>query len=294
MRYFFFKNSNEQIKNMFPYAEKYIQGAGPNPRYAFDHTTDAVFQSFATDTHVNVLHRLCSKDSFSDEPFPSRSFTFDELAQAMDETGCVHFVSVNLQTNVSDQQVIDQSHLAILGRDGEFLDAKTREPLAHDLPTAIMLFSGFKVGTDPIYLIVCHSPFVVPAMEDITTDSITVRRITEMESIKSTIFPVEVKSGADAVIGGNMVFASNNHLVFKTLPDCVSPHDIDFSKIKIECDAPFTIDTTTGNISFDITSMESKSCFPLKIILDGGPFLNWWINTSQRFVYEYLIYKMVR
>jgi hypothetical protein len=294
MRYFFFKNSNQQTKNLFPYAEKYVQGMGDNP-YSFIHTVDELFQAFVDGDKLNIIHRLASEENFANEPYPFKTLKLREIAGLLDKNESVHLVAVNLPTNLSDQELMNKATLAVLDDKGLFLDAFTKESLTVGKPTAILLVSFFRVGPTQIYLGVMHSPFVVPTMGVTEATGMRITRIYDAEYIKNSIYPVTASSGVEAIIGGDMVFVNKPSMTFQIIdPTKINPADIDLTKIiKVEGGFEYTIDSDNGSLTIDLSSLELKTAAPLRILLDGGPYLNWWVNTSQRFVYEYMLYRTV-
>lgn len=292
MKYYFFKNSNEQSKNMFSYAEKYVKNK--DNRYTFIHTVDELFQAFVSDDKLHIVHRMASYDNFQNEPYPYKTFKLRDIAALLDENESVSLVAVNVPSNISDQQLLEVSRLVVADKDEGFVDAVTKEAVFVQKPTAILLFSAFKVGPAPIYCFITHSPFIGPAMEDGDTTGGRIIHLHSTEDIKGNIYPMKPVAGVQARIGNHILFANSDTIVFQVInPTVINPVDVDLNAIvRMEEGVSYTVDNDTGTLSVDVSSIPMKTALPLRVVLDGGPYFNWWINESQIFKYEYMIYRM--
>lgn len=289
MRYFFFKNSNEQTKNMFSYVENYVQGQ-TNNAYSFTHTTDALYQAYIDGPFLNIVHKLADATKFKSEPYPFTTMDLHELADLVDIHNSIHLVAVDVPTNTSDTDMLERAKLAYITTDG-FYDPQTRQKL-NQSPASILLFSIVKIGASGIYVVIFHHPFVVPAMEGTTsTSDMTCVRIKDLESIKSCIFPMNTIEGVRATVSNNIIFAYGNKLVFSiTNPIIKDGADL---TVTTSVEYPCLFDRNAGTLTIDLTQMPVGKNVPLRVTIDGGNFMNHWINSSQRMSYEYMISKTV-
>ena len=298
MRYFFFKNSNEHEKNMFPYVERYVTDSKRGPsRYQFVHDMKGLFTAFVDKAdNLSILHPMADLTNFKTQPFPYKLMNLHELANIMDVDGSVHLIAVDCPSSISDQDLLNSSKLAVMAPDGEFVDPTTRLPLTEESPSSsILLVSGFKIGTSPVYLFIVHYPFINSKVTAMTTDSYKVKNILEIESIKSVLFPCKFIKGVETVIGSDTVFCNGDVLTIQLVDGgMISPAHINIMEmVTVECPHPYTLDQANGRIHIDISMMTSKTAAPLRIEINAGSFLKSWIYHSQRFFYEYSLYKMV-
>ena len=222
-------------------------------------------------------------------------------------------VSPNPNNKTSDKELY--KNLCIVSLDSKrrkFLHFQTKKPICQN-EMRIALFAGiFKLGKLPIYILLVNSEFVeIRTFDEFSGKNLSyISVLKESRSLKDEIFSPAYTKGFVTQVGRHELFVHGDEFQFEIFGDylaqipSISKYIHEYSlihhfkeglidlreHIHVYSNWPSSIDEK-GIVCVDLRNIEINQSGFLKIEIEAGEFLKYWVYKTHRSIYEFVLHK---